>query len=51
MYIDSDWGSYKIISLGPTGSMEKISQEKDFFPMKNDFGRFFLVLPSVEDLW
>ena len=50
MYFDSFWASYKIIFLGPTGSMEKISQEKNIFLMKNNFGRFFLVLPSVADL-
>ena len=30
--------------------MEKISQKKDIFPMKNYFGEFFLVLPSIADL-
>ena len=50
MYSDSHWASYKIISLGPTRSMEKISQKKDIFPMKNNFGQFFLVLPSMADL-
>ena len=30
--------------------MEKISQKKDIFPMKNNFGEFFLVLPSMADL-
>ena len=30
--------------------MEKISQGKYIFPMKNNFGHFFLVLPSVADL-
>ena len=42
--------SYKITSLGPTRSMEKNSQKKDIFPMKNNFGQFFLVLPSMADL-
>ena len=50
MYSDSYWASKKIISLGPTRSMEKISQKKDIFPMKNNFGEFFLVLPSMADL-
>ena len=50
MYSDTYWASKKIISLGPTGSMEKISQKKDIFPMKNNFGEFFLVLPSMADL-
>ena len=30
--------------------MEKISQKKANFPMKNNFGEFFLVLPSMADL-
>ena len=30
--------------------MEKISQKKDDFPMKNNFGQFFLVLPSMASL-
>ena len=31
--------------------MEKISQKKkNIFPMKNLFGQFFLVLPSMADL-
>ena len=30
--------------------MEKISQKKDIFPMKNNFGEYFLVLPSMADL-
>ena len=30
--------------------MEKISQKKDDFLMKNNFGQFFLVLPSMADL-
>ena len=50
MYSDNYWASYKIISLGPTRSMEEISQKKDFSPMKNNFGHFFLVLPSMADL-
>ena len=51
MYSDSYWASYKIISLGPSRSMEKISQKKNYiFPMKNNFGQFFLVLPSMADL-
>ena len=50
MYSDSFWASYKIISLGPTRPFEKISQKKDFFPMKNKFGQFFLVLPIMADL-
>ena len=50
MYSDRFWLSYKIFSLGPTWSMEKISQKKDVFPMKNKFCHFFLVLPSVADL-
>ena len=50
MYSDSYWASYKIISLGPTRSIEKISQKKGIFPMKNNFGQFFLALPSMADL-
>ena len=50
MYSDSYWASYKIICLGPTRSMETISQKKTIFPMKNNFGHFFLVLPSMADL-
>ena len=50
MNSDSYWASYKIISLGPTRSFEKISQKKYIFPMKNNFGEFFLVLPSMADL-
>ena len=30
--------------------METISQKKAIFPMKNTFGEFFLVLPSMADL-
>ena len=30
--------------------MEKISQKKYDFPMKNNFGHFFLVLPSMASL-
>ena len=30
--------------------MEKNSQKMDIFPMKNKFGQFFLVLPSMADL-
>ena len=30
--------------------MEKISQKKAIFPMKNNFGHIFLVLPSISDL-
>ena len=30
--------------------MEKISLKKDIFPMKNNFGQFFHVLPSMADL-
>ena len=30
--------------------MEKISQKKDIFPMENNFGQYFLVLPSMADL-
>ena len=50
MYFDSFWASYKIISLGSTRSMEKISQKKDIFPMENNCGQYFLVLPSMADL-
>ena len=50
MYFDSYWASYKVISLIPTRSMEKNSQKMDIFPMKNKFGQFFLVLPSMADL-
>ena len=50
MYSDSNWASYKFISLGPSGSMEKISQKKYFSPMKFNFGKFFLVLPGMADL-
>ena len=50
MYSDSYWASYKSISLVPSRSMEKISQKKYFFPMKNNFGQFFLVLPSMAEL-
>ena len=50
MYFDSYWASYKIISLGPTRSFEKISQKKDIFPMKDKFGQFFLVLMNMADL-
>ena len=35
MYLDSYWASFKIIPLGPTRSMETISQKKSIFPMKN----------------
>ena len=35
MFFDSYWASYKIISLGPTRSMETISQKKAIFSMKN----------------
>ena len=44
------WARYETISLGPTRSFEKISQKKDIFPMKNKFGKFFLVLPNMADL-
>ena len=30
--------------------MEKNSQKNDIFTMKNNFGEFFLVLPSMADL-
>ena len=30
--------------------METISQKKAIFRMKNNFGEFFLVLPSMADL-
>ena len=30
--------------------METISQKKAIFPMKNNFGQIFLVLPSMADL-
>ena len=30
--------------------METISQKKAIFPMKNNFGHFFLVLPSMADI-
>ena len=43
MYFDSCWASFKIISLGPTMSMETFSQKKSIFPMKNTlviFSRF-----------
>ena len=50
MYSDSYWASYKIVSLGPTRSMETNSQKKAILPMKNNFGEFFLVLPSMADL-
>ena len=50
MSSDGYWASYKIISLGPTRSMETISQKKAIFRMKNNFGEFFLVLPSMADL-
>ena len=36
MFSDSYWASYKIISLGPTRSMETIFQKKAIFPMKNN---------------
>ena len=35
MYFDSYWASFKIISLGPTRSMETFSQKKSIFMMKN----------------
>ena len=35
MYLDSYWASFKIISLGPTRSMETVSQKKSIFMMKN----------------
>ena len=41
MYSDSYGASYKILSLGPTRSMEKISQKNDIFPVKNNFVNFF----------
>ena len=50
MYFDSYCASYKIIFLGPTRSMETNSQKKSIFPIKNNFGQFSLVLPSMEDL-
>ena len=50
VYSGSYWARYKIISLGPTRSFEKISQKKYIFPMKNNFGQFFLVLPNMADL-
>ena len=50
MFSDSYWASDKIISVGPSKTMEKISQKKDIFPMKNNFGEFFLVLLSMADL-
>ena len=50
MYSDTYWASNKIISLGPTRSIEPISQKKTNFPMKNIFGEFFLVLTGMADL-
>ena len=50
MYFDKYWTSYKIISIGPMRSMETISQKKSIFPMKNNFGNFFLVLARMADL-
>ena len=50
MYSDSYWLSYKIISLGPSRSIEKIPQKSYISPMKNNFGEFFLVLPSMADV-
>ena len=50
MYSGIFWARYKIISLGPTRSFEKISQKNDIFPMKNKFGKSFLVLPNMADL-
>ena len=41
MYSDNYWASYKIISLGPTRSMEKISQKKGFFPDEKQFWSTF----------
>ena len=47
MYSDSYCASYKIFSLGPTWSTEMISPKKAILPMKNNFGHFFLVFPSM----
>ena len=45
MFFDSYWASYKIISLGPTRSMETIFQKKKaIFQMKNN--KQFWTLPS-----
>ena len=41
MYCDSYWTSYKIISLGPTMSMETPSQKKAFFHHEKQFCSFF----------
>ena len=41
MHSDNYWASYKIISLGPTRSMEKISQKKGFFPDEKQFWSTF----------
>ena len=41
MYSDSYWARYKMISLGPTRSMEKISQKKRYFPDEKQFWSIF----------
>ena len=50
MYSESYWTSCGIISLGPTSSMETISQKKAIFAMKNSFGHFIPVLPTMTEL-
>ena len=50
MYCDSFCKSYFFVFLGPTMSMKTISQKKATFPMKNNFGHIFLVLPNMAEL-
>ena len=41
MFSDSYWAGYKIISLGPTRSFEKISQKKLYFPDEKQIRSIF----------
>ena len=41
MSFDCHWTSYRIISLGPTRSMETISQKKCYFPGEKQIWSFF----------
>ena len=41
MFFDRYWASYKIVSLRPTRSMQKISQKKGYFPDEKQFWSFF----------
>ena len=46
MYSDSYWSSCKIISLGPTRSMEKIPQKKGYFA---DEKQFWSIFPRITE--